>query len=390
MREERAHDLASMLEDEMDAGNARKRLLCVAEMLRALTDSEHALSNAEIRAVLAAKFGPDCAPAENTINEDIRAIRESGCLGLRVHTGPSGTWCENERLSPANVRLMLNAVQASRFLTQQQSCELQEGLFGLVSRYQEDDLVGEVLVDQRVLQGYQEVFDTCDIIAQALKTDRKVEFKYAYSDFAGKPVALPGDDGSIVRIETPIALLFSGDNYYLESYSEPAWRHGFNLTRSRVDRMYDVRVSSEKALHTREVYNAKRSAGKRLREGFQMLFGKSRALFLRVRADKTNEMFDRFGFGLSFGDFDGEVGSVDTTGVTFVRIAQTPTFYRWLMGMQGGVILQRPNSDMWVRSGPWSKRVKDISFSQLVEDYQEVSSGYRAYVETALRSIDDA
>ena len=387
MTKTQARELADLLDDGLSAEGPRQRLLCVVEVLRGLTDADHALSNADIRAVLAAKFGPSCAPAENTINTDIRAIRESGCLGLDVHTGPTGTWCESSQLSPANVRLMLNAVQASRFLTQEQSALLQESLFGLVSRYQEEDLAGDVHVDQRVRKNYQEAFANCDTVARALREGRKIEFRYAYNDFQGKPVALPGDDGSTLRVETPIALLFSDGNYYVESYGDPAWRHGINLMRSRVDRMYDVRVSSQKADRCRAVYNAKRSVAKRVREGFEMLGGDSRALFLSVRSDRTNEMFDRFGFGLKFAQFDGPVGDVTTRGITFVRVAQSVTFYRWLSGMQGGVRLVRPSTEVEMRTGPWRDRLKDVPYDQLITDYEAVAQGYREYLERAQTAL---
>ena len=381
--QDRAAELADLLDDGLHAGNARERLLCIVEILRTLTDEEHALSNADIRAILVAKFGAGCSPAENTVNGDISAIRSSGCLGYEMHTGPNGTWCENTQLTPANVRLLLNAVQSSRFLTAQQSAELQESLYGLVSRHQEEDLASEVFVEQRVRKSYQEVFASCDTIARAIRFGKKIEFAYAYNDFNGAPVMLPGDDGKTLRIETPIALLFADNKYYLESYSDPAWRHGIKLMRSRVDRMFDVRISREDADRGREVYNARRSVAKRVREGFDMWDGKPRTLFLRVRADKTNEMFDRFGFGLTFGQFDGEIGDVTTTAITCVKLAASYTFFRWLSAAGDGIRIVKPKSEIWVSTGPWAKQVEGVAFDQLVDDYNVVRNEYLAYLDRA-------
>ena len=176
-----AQALADLLPDELSCTNARERLLCLVEILRTITDSDHALSNADIRTVLRARFGDECAPAETTIGSDLRAIRESGCFGLEVHVTPAGTWCESRTLEAGRVRLLLNAVQASRFLTTEQSADLQESLLGLVSRHQEEDLEGQVLVDMRTRKSYQAVFDTCDAIARAIRTGRKIEFSYAYN-----------------------------------------------------------------------------------------------------------------------------------------------------------------------------------------------------------------
>ena len=79
---DQAAELADLIPDGMHCDDARERLLCILQILLALTDSEHALSNADIRAVLRAKFGEACSPSENTVGADVRSLRESGCLGI--------------------------------------------------------------------------------------------------------------------------------------------------------------------------------------------------------------------------------------------------------------------------------------------------------------------
>ena len=125
--ERTAQELAELLPDNLDCTDARKRLLSLIELLRAVTDYDHPLSNADIRAVLVAKLGEGAAPSENTLNADIQALRKQGVLGYEVHTGTRGTWCENGAFTPASVRLCLNAVQSSRFLTSDQSSDVQDG-----------------------------------------------------------------------------------------------------------------------------------------------------------------------------------------------------------------------------------------------------------------------
>lgn len=380
---QQAAELADYLPDELVITDARTRLLCIAELLRILTDEQHRLSNADIRAILLARFGESCTPAENTVAADLRAIRASNALGLSVHITPSGAWCEQRRLTPANVRLLLNAVQSSRFLTMAQSSELQEALCELVSRHQEEDLLGEVHVDQRVRRSYQQVFDSCDRIARALRTNRKLAFTYTYAGFDGTSKPLAGDDGTVERIETPIALIFSDGNYYLESYTSTPWRHGISLMRSRVDRMINVRVTDEPAERSAEVRAAKRAVSKRITEGFEMVDGPSRIIFLRVRADATNVMFDRFGFGIKFGQLEGPMGEVSTTALTCVRIGQSFTFYRWLSASGNGIVIAEPPSELGLSTGPWKRMLKDVTRGDLLEDYHAMVEGYLAYLDRA-------
>lgn len=375
--------LAQELPEGMRCGNARERLLCLVVILQRLTDAEHVLSNAELRAVLRSYFGDACAPSENTIASDLRAIDASGCMGLRLHTTPSGVWCENKKLPAAKVRLLLNAVQSSRSLTVEQSAELQEALYDLVSVYQEDGLVTEVHVDQRVRKEHQHVFETIDVVSQAIRQKRKIEFQYTYTNFYGKACVLKGEDGDEWRKETPIALYYSEGNYYVETYSSSPWRHGIQLLRSRADRMLGTRVSTEEAESNRATYNARRSARKRMEQEFNMVDGPQRSVFLRVRADATNVFFDRFGFGSRFGQFEGRIDDPSSTGLTLVTVAQAFSFYRWLSAAGQGIVLSEPPAEMVLRSGPWRHRLKGVSRDELVHDYHHMVEGYLAYLDCA-------
>ena len=380
---EEARALADLLPDGLACDDVRSRLLTLVDLMRMLTDDGHPLSNADIRAVLSARFGEACCPSENTLNADLRVLREQGVLGCRVHTGPVGSWCENEQLPANKVRLLLNSVQASRFLTQAQSYGLQEDLANLVSRHQEDMLFGDVFVEQRLRATAQQVFETNDLIARAIREGRKLEFEYAYNGFDGAPHMLAGDDGSTLRIETPIGLIYSYGNYYLESHSSEPWRHGIELMHSRVDRMYNVRVSEQPAERSEDVREARRTLEKRVSESMEMVDGPLRTVFLRVRADCTNVMFDKFGFGLRFGQFEGELGAVTTTAVTCVDVAESFTFFRWLTSAGDGIVFVRPESALWVQSGPWPDRVKKMPLADLQAHHDAMRAGYLAFLDRA-------
>ena len=381
--QDEAATLASLLPDELRCDNARQRLLCVMVVLQTLTDADHPLSNADIRLVLAERFGDKAAPSENTLAADVHAIAESGCLDLCLHVTPSGYWCERRQLTPSKVRMLLNAVQSSRFLTVEQSAELQEDLFSLVSRHQEDDLAGEVHVDQRVRKSYQQVFATIDVVTRAMRLGRQIEFSYTFTNFSSKPRPLPGDNGSTTRVETPIALYFSESNYYLETYTPNPWRHGLEVMVSRVDRIVDARVSEVPADHNRKVYDLRRSARRRMAEGFDMISGPQRLIFFRVRSDAPNVLYDRFGFGLRFGQFEGKLGIPSTTALTLLRVPQAFTFYRWLSSCGTGIIMEEPPSELVLRSGPWSQALRGVTREELVRDHRQMVEGFLAYLDRA-------
>ncbi|MBP3885779.1 MAG: WYL domain-containing protein [Olsenella sp.] len=378
-----ATSLASLLPDGMRCDNNRERLLCIVEMLRCLTDRDHVLSNADIRAVLRAYFGDGCSAAENTIGADLDAIESSGCLDLGLHRTPSGVWCERKRLTPAKVRLLLNAVQSSHSLTKEQSYDLQENLQDLMSRHQDYVITDQVLVDQRGARSEQKVFATVDTAARAMSQGRKIEFEYTFTHFSGKPHALPGDDDRTWRCETPVAIYYSEGNYYVETYTDTPWRHDNKLTRSRADRMMGTRVSKEPADGSRATYDAKRSARKRLEQGFEMVDGEQRMVFLRVKSCASNMIFDRFGFKTRFEQYDPESDDPDATALTLVTICQAFTFYRWLSSFGEKVVIAKPPSEMELRSGSWKKRLEGVSRERLLEDYDCLVRGFLEYLDEA-------
>ncbi len=385
LSETEAREYAQLLPDGLNCNNARERLLCVAEVLKRASDAGHRLSNADIRRVLTARFGKDAAPAENTLNADIAALRSCGVAGFDFFTSPAGSWCEARSLGLSQVRLLFNAVQSSRFLTAQESAELQESLLDLVSIHQEDMLMGDVHVVQRMEPaGRATLLDACETIAQALRNDRKVEFEYTYNDFGGAQVALAGDDGATLRIETPTALYFADGNYYLESYSATPWRHGQNIMRSRIDRMRSVSVSEEHADLCEGVLEARKSAARRMKREIQMFGGTPRTVFLRVSAEGTNEVFDLFGFGLEFANFSGDPADKNTTADTCVTVAQSPTFFRWLTGLGGRVRIVAPPDALAVRSQPWARLTDGKTHAQLMADYEAMADAYRAFLQAVL------
>ncbi len=380
---EMAEELAELLPASLVCTDSRTRLLCVYELVRRLTDAKHRLSNADIRLIMEVRFGKQKTPAENTLAADLRSIAEASMPGCELHITPSGVWFENSQLTPANIRLLINAVQSSRFLTSEQDGELQEGLGRLVSAFQEDDLMSEVYVDQRVPKSYQEVFDTVDTISQAMRRGRKIEFVYTYTGFDGRPHPLEGDNGSQLRVETPLALLFSESNYYVETWASDPWRHGSKLLRSRVDRMINARVSDEPADDTPEVRELRRTTRRRMVEGFEMVNGTSRHVFLRVRADMSNVIFDRFGFAIKFSQFEGEPGSPTSTALTMVRVAESFTFFRWLSAAGSRIVMVEPPSSLILSTSPWKRELTHVNRAQLTDDYRSMTEGYLAYLESA-------
>ena len=362
--------IAAMLPESLACDSPRTRIVCVAEILRRFSDAGHPLSNRQIRDIIEKRFG--VLPAENSIADDIKVLREIGICGYRAYTTPQGSYMVNEHISSSDVRLLLNMVQSSRMLTSEQSDKLQGSIMDQLSVYQAIDVDGQVYVDQPVAMGDMDVTGNCDIIIQAMEQGRQVEFVCTRMGFDGQPHDLAGDDGSFVHVETPVKLVFEDGRYVMESYAEQPGECGQHVARWRVDRMRAVRVSKKDAsLLPCSAHAAQQSV-----------------LFLRVRDDRLDEVFDAFGFGLRFEPPAGERDGEHSWAVTCVRVSDGASFFRWLAGMGGGVLLVEPpfTCQQKVRS-LWQQEVSGKTIDDLMTDYRAACEGYRAFLSQAQGSV---
>ena len=401
-------DFASLLPQELSCNNPRERLLCIMEILKRFSDRQHPLSNADIRAILEERFGE--TPAENTVGGDLRALTSNGVAGIQIRKADRnrGFWCERSDLTTADVHLLLNAIRSSRALTMRQSKRLQYGLLDHVSFYQEDDLDGTVFVDERMQPEDKKVFKTVQTIFRAMKERKRICFQYSYLSMSstrkgggGGRVAggherriLSDDDGSTWRDETPLAVAYIGGNYYVETDSSKKWRGYSTVQRLRVDRMVNAKVSNMPAERGEEVKKAKADAEARLKhKGANTKRG--RYLFLRARSDRSNFMFDRFGFNLQFAQFEGDVDDPASTALVMVHETDPFMFYRWLTAAGDGVVMVEPPLPVVLLGSPWRDLLQALLGSaEIGNDWERLMArlrgDYSATVEEYLAYLDKA
>ena len=373
-------EFASLMPQGLSCNNPRERLLCIVEILKKFSDEAHPLSNADIRAILEERFG--ITPAENTVSGDLKALVSNEVAGIKIQKADHnrGFWCSRTDFTTADVHLLLNAIRSSRTLTMRQSNRLQYGLLDLVSYYLEDDLDGTVFVNERMQPEDRKVFKTVQTIFRAMKERKRIYFQYSYVSMkslpkggAGRRAAgrherciLVDDEGNSWRNETPLAVAYVGGNYYVETYSSSPWRDYNRVQRLRVDRMVGTKVSNTPEERGEDVRRARADAKARLkRKNTDTKEG--RYLFLRVRSDKSNAMFDLFGFSLQFAQFEGPDGDPSSTALTMVHIIEPFMFYRWLTAAGDGIVIVRPPLPAMLQGSPWQDLVQALLNSQEVQ-----------------------
>ena len=358
----------------------KSQLLLVAEILRLFTDAEHGLTADDIREVVGIRTTPTAAK----VRDDIHSLAANAPFGMEV-TIPSrgensGFRCRKAFLTSEQARLCINVVRTCKFLTRRQRDDICEALFGMVSYYQQDSIARSVVVDERDLpQGPEiDVFAAAEAFSSALGKNRMLCFKYAVRGLDGlnhysrNPI-----DGSEVLEETPIALIFSFGNYYAEMWSGGA--EGGRRMLRRLDRMVAPKVSEAEAVASSAIDLLRTTVQERIGQTFDM-YGEciARDLFLRANAWAARYVYDRFGHGVSFEYVGEEDGTL--CGYTYIRIRPSPTFYRWLFGMDGQITIAKPDSAMWEASFRRHGLDPLKSHEELLQDYEAAIEGMRRQI----------
>ena len=370
--------------------DVRSRLLCILGILMEYTDADHGLNAAEIRDILAARSESGKRPSEPSVLADIKALAECGLPAVEIER-PSrgkadGFKCTKAFLTDAQVRLLINIVRTCKFITLDECRRLCEALEGLVSVYQQDRIVGEVYVDERPRPSEPDVYEAADIATQSIELGRKIGFEYCYHELDGNENLLIAPDGGFEFRETPIALIFSNGNYYLETWPEsPDEGLPRRHYSRRLDRIRNPRILDIPAEENAEIDTLKRSVPRRIGQTFDMYGdGIERCLFLKVNALVSNSVLARFGHDCAF-EYITLADDGSKFGYLLVQVQLSPTFYRWLCGFGSQIQIARPVNELWARGGSWAKHpASKRSFESLIEDYKTAVNDYVAHLKEAL------
>ena len=299
----------------------KQKLPLLERLLRRRSDEDHPLSMEELLAELE-RYG--IRAERKSVYDDMEQLRELG-LDVQNRRGRDGGWFLGSReFELAELKLLVDAVQASRFLTGRKSEALIKKLEGLASVYQAGQLQRQVYVDRRIKTMNESIYYSVDRLHAAIAAGCVITFHYFEYDLRKERVLRR--DGKLYRA-TPFGLIWDNENYYLAAWDEDRKE----LRHYRVDKMLDIRATPVKGTDrgdwTAEGYT---------RRHFGMSAGRPCRLKLRCAAALAGVVLDRFGRDVMLVP-DGE----DAFTVT-VEVAVSPPLWGWLFGLGDGVEVCAP------------------------------------------------
>lgn len=297
------------------SANQKLKLLYLAQILLEQTDEEHPLTVQDLIAQLAQY---DIQAERKSIYDDLDALSRFG-LDVQCRRGRSHGWFIGAReFELPELKLLVDAVLSSRFITRKKSDALIRKLERLTSRFEAEQLQRQVVVAGRPRSRNKAVLYTIDALHDAIHTGRQVAFHYAN-----------GKD----HIVSPWQMAWDSGAYYLIAYQDYAQPAG--IRHYRVDRMSRVTVLPDSPRQGQEAF-ANFNLPAYLKKHFHMYGGPEYQVTLRCAAELRQTMLDRFGQEtILIDDADG--------GFHFTApICVSGPFLGWVCGFEGKVTVVAP------------------------------------------------
>ncbi len=301
----------------MDSGSRKLKLLYIIKLLASKTDEHKGVTADEMCAYLE---GVGIPAERKSIYSDIESLRHFGYDIELVRTNRFEYRLMSREFQLPELKLLVDAVESSKFITKKKSLELIGKLGGLASENEARELRRSVYVDGRVKTMNESIYYAVDNIHLAIGLDRTLNFKYF--DYSRDKKRVLRHNGETYHV-APLALTYSDGNYYLLAYSAS---HGAIRT-YRVDRMDGVGIGKAPRALPKDLVDF--DPARYSSEMFDMFGGARRAVTLIFDNDLATVVVDRFGTDLTFVPSGGERFTVTAD------IAVSPNFFGWLASFVG-------------------------------------------------------
>lgn len=305
------------------SANQKLKLIRLYELLFHRSDEEHPITVSEMIATLE-RF--DIKAERKSIYSDLATLAELG-VDVQSRKGANPGWFIGQRdFELAELKLLVDAVQSSCFITRKKSDALIRKLEALASTYQARQLQRQVYVDRRVKTMNESVYYNVDAIHTAIARRRVITFQYFDYNIAKQRV--PRREGARYHV-SPYSLVWNNENYYLVAFDSTAGQ----IRHYRVDKMAHITIT-DKRREGPEDFDVADYAGRH----FSMFGGSEVTVCLRFRNALVGVVLDRFGQDVILIPDGADHFTVTLSLVT------SPQFFGWLFALGDAVELLGPPS----------------------------------------------
>ena len=270
------------------SSNQKLKLMYLAEIFERETNEEHGLSVDDLRDRLLLR---GVKADRKTLYLDFEDLRTLGYDIIEKKVGRHVFYYLGSRkFELVELKLLVDAVQSSKFITEKKTRALIKKLGELTNTYDGGELSRQVIIAGSDKTDNETIFYNVDDIHHAIRTDKKIKFRYFRWTVEKKKEYRHG--GKYYKI-SPWALVWDDENYYMVGYdsAEKTLKH------FRVDKMSNVGLLEE-SREGGEVFETK-NLPDYSRQLFGMFGGEPMVVILEAQNEMAGVFIDRFGRDIS-------------------------------------------------------------------------------------------
>ncbi len=304
----------------MNRNNGRQiaeRLFLLRDFIVSNADRKNAVSLAQIQKYyydnsILSKDGTFLN--KKTIYNDIAALGTVAGLDIQYSEKHKGYLLLNAPFEANDLRLIVDSVQASKFITQSEAKKLTEKITLNFGSGRRQNLNRQAYVYDRIRSQNDSVVQDSDKLHEAISSDRKVSFRYFHLT-PDKSRSYSNEGKQI--IVSPYALYWNNGNLYLYAFN------GMKMAFYRVDRMERITGPLSDKREGKDQFSSKSLTTQKAKV-FQMYSGQAHDVKMRFRNNLADSVFDEFGRDLMMVPEDRE-------HFTFTaKVELSPPFYAWV------------------------------------------------------------
>ena len=304
------------------------RLLYLYQHLLRYSDPEHPVSTPELIQVLKEKYDIDVN--RTTLPNDFAMMEQAGLHFEVIKSRQNKYYFDGRLFDVTELKLLIDAVSSSKFITEKKSKELIEKLTTLTSEYNAEQLRRHITVEGRIKSENEKAFYILDGINDAIDKGCKISFQYAdYNNRKRKELRHDGE----YYVVSPYALIWDGDYYYMIGYCDNRQQ----LRHFRLDRIYRIPnvLTDEEAVPEPKGFDPVKYSQKIFR-----MYGGEETTVVELLCETfiMDAIIDNFGTNVDTEEVDEDHFKAKVT------VSLSPTFYRWVFGWDGAMKILGPQN----------------------------------------------
>lgn len=312
----------------------KQKLLYLMKIMLEKTDESHGLTTEEIKTELA-RYG--ISAERKSLYDDLRVLELYGLDICSEKTKTVRYYVGSRDFQISELKLLVDAIQSSKFITQKKSLELIGKLERLASENEAKLLQNQVIVSNRVKTDNETIYYNVDRLHDAISENMSVCFYYKkwVLDFgSSKKIKLERRHGGKLYRVSPWALCWDDENYYLIGFDEDSEQ----MRHYRVDKMEKINITGDSRKGEKQFKAI--NLAEYSKSTFSMFAGERVSITLSVHESLIGVIADRFGRDV----FITRDTKRDNHFLLKVEVNVSDQFFGWLFALGNGVRIISPDS----------------------------------------------